>query len=265
MGAKTWTAKDIEHLAQNYGSKPNSKLAIELEKTIGAVKAKARKMGYVGPRKIGIKKYSCNETYFGSGNLQACYWAGFIAADGAIITKTNSLVIELAKKDKDQLFRFKNHVEFTGPIKVYRSKAKIALHGSKTILEDLNVIYNIPLGPKTYSLKPPTNLKSLKALAYIAGYIDGDGFVGYQSQTIKGKIYSYRKIHLIGTFGVLYWIQKMIQTILGIKKMPKISKVSSTRTCWQFALVGNNASKLEKEIQKLPIEKMSRKWRKALE
>lgn len=70
-----------------------------------------------------IQKYVFNKKYFVKPNLQNCYWAGFITADGNLSDTSNKrLVITLAEKDINLLTRFKKDIHYTGKIYYFQKK-----------------------------------------------------------------------------------------------------------------------------------------------
>lgn len=95
-------------------------------------------------------------------------------------------------------------LKFTGQISEYNynnhPSARLIINSAK-IASALQKRYNITPN-KSLSLKPPKRLCGDKALAWIKGYIDGDGSI----MEYRGKY----KINIIGTEQVLRWIQQCL-------------------------------------------------------
>ncbi len=115
--------------------------------------------------------------------------AGFIAADGCVkhSKEWNSITlsISLGIKDREHLQRFTEDIEFTGNVKEHYNKGGYGRNGhttcrvdvmtAKQVSQDLEQNFNIT-PRKTFTLQPP-NIEEDNALAYIAGFIDGDGSI----------------------------------------------------------------------------------------
>jgi len=116
-----------------------------------------------------------------SGN---CYWAGFLAADGFVLSGHNGVGIELSAIDIDHI---KSLCRFVGRDESlwYRTRYKNGkIHEyagvnllSEQILEDLFRLFHI-VPRKSLILEPPDLPKNLRR-HFIRGYFDGDGSVGW--------------------------------------------------------------------------------------
>ena len=95
---------------------------------------------------VGKRQYHCNDSYFNSYDLQSCYWAGFIAADGYITKDNRRLELSLAIKDINHLQRFANDINYSGTIKctsINRLNEKRLRLTSPQIINDLMSKFNI--------------------------------------------------------------------------------------------------------------------------
>lgn len=119
-------------------------------------------------------------------NEKACYWAGFILADGTISKNENrwgaSLVIALSSVDKSHLDKFANDIQYEGIIsdieayhkqndKFYKRSA-LGIHRLK-ICEDL-IFHGIDQN-KSNKCKLPKTIPDKLMHHFIRGLIDGDG------------------------------------------------------------------------------------------
>lgn len=122
-----------------------------------------------------------------SNELESFYWIGFIAADGHI-EKNKRLSITLSIKDEEHLKKFYNYCSIKSWRKQFTKLNKkeyeyVSLSAQDTI--------NVPKLVEKFDLKhnktyyPPNinifkKLKNEELLAFIIGFIDGDGSIKYQ-------------------------------------------------------------------------------------
>lgn len=150
-----------------------------------------KKGANIRPASKAARPYTINDSFFADKHSeQACYWAGFIAADGNI--SGNRLSISLSAKDRDHLIRLKRQLQAENPITIIRNGVRLAV-SSEQIASDL-AAFGIT-EKKTFSLSFPEWLNEEQARHFIRGYFDGDGSV---SLTIQ-KISPYPQVDIIGT------------------------------------------------------------------
>lgn len=155
-------------------------------------------------------KHSYNESFFYNGGLRAAYWAGFIAADGNIYKrseKNHILAIGLSRVDRGHLETFLNDIGggriYDG---VHDTKGTECLNSfvhisNFKICKSLEEKFNLT-ERKSLTLEPPKGLTRSERLAFIAGYIDGDGC--YSFSPYKDK--RYPNVSILGTKEMLSWI-----------------------------------------------------------
>lgn len=189
-----------------------------------------------------------NHNFFSKPNLLNSYWAGFIAADGCIDdTKySKKLKITLAHKDRNHLFRLKKYINYSG--KIYRHQFSVIELVSNKLCEDLRKNFNIT-PRKSLTLKPPKGLTKRQTLAYIIGYIDGDGYIGVIDNT--------KRIKILGTKFVLNWIRK--QLLQHEKQLTDVKKYD--KNVYTFYIYGKKASNITKLLNSIKVPKLKRKWR----
>lgn len=197
-----------------------------------------------------------NSTFFSKPNLLNSYWAGFIAADGCVIDTNGNqkiLTIELAIKDYKHLLVFKNTLKVNKKIAIYKNgkSCRVSI-GSNKLCEDLYKNFNI-VPRKSLTLKPPKNLTNKQALAYIIGYIDGDGSIFYMKRKHFNKIYKYLRLDVIGTKKLLTYIKKYINKDIKILKRP-------TESNFRLILDGKKAKTVLYSLNKINVPKLTRKW-----
>lgn len=177
-------------------------------------------------KKAGIKKrtyaeskqvtriYSLNDNFFKEQNSNMAYILGFIAADGNVALKENSINIQLQKNDEQILQDIKRITKSTRPLDYYSTKAGIETVKfqvwSAEWKKDL-AVYNI-VPHKTFILKPPTFLNSEYYIDYIRGYFDGDGSISYRTTDI-----SYCSWEIVGASSeMIEWIKNVLAEQYGI-------------------------------------------------
>lgn len=200
-------------------------------------------------------KFNCNSQYFCEPNQQNSYWAGFIAADGCIIKSKSDnsqrqLCIQLQENDLPHLEQFKKDIDFDGKIGVYETtytykgisqdKRFCSLKLTSDIICD-SLENNFKITPsKSLTLEPPVELDKDNSLAFIKGYIDGDGWV--QKKTSKQWK---SHISMVGTLEVLLWIQSVVEVSINEKLSEKcIGKRPGESNSYSLTITGNKARKL---------------------
>lgn len=192
-----------------------------------------------------------NEKFFSVPNLLNSYWAGFIAADGTIGQAYNydsyKFALILKETDINQLIQFKKDIQAYDSdlcfIKQAHTKTKkvsckvgVYLTLTKEEIDDLakwGIIKN-----KTLILEPPTlDLTYEQKLAYIKGYIDGDGSISKNGTCT-----------VLGTKNLLSWIKNTLKIT---------SIVTDYDTIYNLYI---NVSKLQNINNSIPYRGLERKW-----
>jgi hypothetical protein len=216
-----------------------------------------------------IKKYICNENYFAEKSLQACYWAGFISADGCI-AKDKILSIGLSIKDKILLDNFKQDICFEGPVTITKQNKIIYLRiNSNKICDDLANIFNIH-PRKSLNHEPPIGLTEEQELAYIIGYIDGDGCISIIRNRINssnGYMQNYRypiSLDVCGTYIFLNWLILKLKNITETNFNGK-PRIITNKKISKFSTQGKFAYEILLYLKNIKIKKLERKWNKVKE
>ncbi len=257
-----WSQAELETLASFYGLKMAKDLANLLpSRTPEAIIQKARSLNLKANRKFTRKQYQVNYDYFSVPNLENSYWAGFIAADGNIGDPKDRVRIKLAASDVDHLETFKECCGATNPIKdVYNGpKRYVALEicGVSQWKEDLQD--NFCITPrKSLTLQPPINLSRGESLAFITGYLDGDGCL-YTEKPPTGHLRL--GIQVTGTHEVLRWIKNWFDEIAPSEFQANVRCVGKV---WSYKIVGRKAESVLQTLLQIKTPKLRRKWAKAL-
>lgn len=201
---------------------------IEMYQRIGSLKGIAKEIG-VYDTTVGnwFKKYKIeynkdnknksrtdhfNENYFSEIDTEEkAYWLGFIAADGNV--SKNRLRINLARKDSEHLYKFRNALQSVSKIKEYtvdlnKINKKWTKHckmcyfvvTSSKMINDLKKYNIIPNKTKYFEL--PSLLINNKYIdSFYRGYFDGDGCIKYNHKKIcidlRGNKYFLEETHKI--------------------------------------------------------------------
>jgi hypothetical protein len=182
--------------------------------------------------KKNIRRAVGNNDVFDGFSEASCYWAGFIAADGWIVGKTNKYVaIELNAKDSEHLVKLSNLAQREASL--YRRSrlrsgkmieyARLSL-GSRKIADDLRVNFNI-VPAKSRILSPPSKIPSNLIRHYIRGYIDGDGSIGWKKSDRKPRLSI-----CSGSEDIIRWISKHIKEGSRHSGNTNVSKVKDANT-----------------------------------
>ncbi len=151
-----------------------------------------------------------NEKAFDELTPEACYWIGFLYADGHIAKNRDySIEIQLSIVDRDHLEKFKNFLSATNKITLDKKKNLVKLRfGSKKLYERLTGLgftHN-----KSYNAIPHPLLKNSKD--FWRGVVDGDGCL------FNGK---YPQLQLCGTEETIQDFINFVDTYFAILKVPR--------------------------------------------
>ena len=258
---KPWTAQETETLISFYGQKLTAQVSELLPgRTVVAIALKANSLHLKANRKITRKRYGINYNYFAVPNLENSYWAGFIAADGCIDNVKDRVRIKLLESDGHHLETFKDHCGSGTPIRNSpngpRNYAALEINGSGRWRADLEQNFCIT-ARKTLTLQPPSHLPRDLSLAFIIGYIDGDGCV-FVEKLMKQPLRI--GIQITSTREMLDWIKHWLD---ALAPSPRMAHVIQTGKVCSYKIVGQKTEEVLRTLLALPTPKLDRKWRKA--
>ncbi|BAY33709.1 hypothetical protein NIES2107_56100 [Nostoc carneum NIES-2107] len=275
-----WTDWEDQIIRENFPAKTAREIAAMLNnRSKHSVQQRIRDLGIQGVQ--WACTHSANRQFFSEPNILNSYWAGFIAADGCICEhkncSTKSLKISITQGDHYLLERFVSDTEFTGIVSLDQAKESI-INGRKLNVKptvsisvscaqewfvDLEKNFNIT-PRKSLTLQPPDNLDRECSLAYIKGFFDGDGCAHIRKN-------GYLNIVFYGTFECLTWIKSICDEIAPNytddwrERQRKTADVFQKDKIFNYCIGEYRAEILAKEILKLDIPGMSRKWDKIQE
>ncbi len=131
------------------------------------------------------QKYTFDTNYFKIPNLDNSYWAGWLATDGSINSRPNTiyktLELSLQYLDYQVVETFRQNVKYTGLVHELWNRDKtehrcqLRINSVENNLSiDLERNFNI-VPRKTFILQGPNITDSLMILHYLKGAIEGDG------------------------------------------------------------------------------------------
>lgn len=167
-----------------------------------------------------MKTYTFNADYFKQIDTEEkAYWLGFIAADGYLNKRGNTLGICLDISDKSHLEKFKTSIAYTGNVFTRTSqyskehkiteKAVIEIYSTQ-LSKDVNT-YGLDY-EKSKSLSTISNVPKELMNHFIRGHFDGDGCLFFdkgRKETHKGS----PGITIVGTKSFLEYICEFIPDV----------------------------------------------------
>lgn len=231
-----------------------------------AVTNRARRLDITNPSATG-RKFFFKKDVWREISQESCYWAGFLAADGCLLSRGNSnrLSIELQSRDEAHLRKFIEFTEYTNKKLTFSRKftkmgilkhyCSVNIYCGESWIEDLKSNFSI-VPSKTHILQPPKIDDEFLKLCYVIGYIDGDGTIDVRENV--------RKIGLSVTgasFDIIEWIHNIfINLTENCRITNKKPKIVFTRKYFKANLQGNSACAAIDYLSKLPVPKLERKW-----
>jgi hypothetical protein len=266
-----WTPEEDQILSDHYGRSPFRVIhALLPRRTRDAVKGRAHQLGLTGDQAsvlpLAVKRYAIDERFFSRPTLENSYWAGFIAADGCISPRQNSVKIMVSERDSDHLRRFAESAGYDGPIRIhgagsYKPQSKAAtlnICGVPGWIADLEQIFNIT-ARKPLTLAPPPKIPDRDcALAFIVGYLDGDGSIHVSSHRYKDRTYHSIVISFRGTGEFLRWIKAYFDRLVP----PRRGEASVTESGRhpEYKVGGSRAEAILRVLASLDVPRLARKW-----
>lgn len=255
-----WTQHEIETLTAFYHLRMTKELANLLPgRTLDSIFQKARSLNLKANRKLTRKQYRVNYGYFSVPNLENSYWAGFIAADGNVRDSKDSLRIKLSGSDSQHLEAFKRCSGSTSPVRDsyngFKKYASLEIHGVSQWKDDLRKNFNIT-PRKSLTLQPPNSLSPEQSLAFIAGYIDGDGCI-FKEYPPTGHLRL--GVQITGTYETLCWIKTLFDKIAPSKHQANIRCIGRI---FSYKIVGKKAESVLVTLLQTAAPKLERKWEK---
>ncbi len=260
-----YTVDEDDFLIKNAKTMTRAEIGKAIGRSEGSVSRRGERLeiDFQDPSKK--TQYTKNMNFFSSPNIFNSYIAGWIASDGWIRPKSsnksiNQVGISVAEKDMAILEYIKTVTEYSGVIREYEAdnkypQAELRISGVPQWLDDLDAYWNLTPN-KTHTIQPP-NLELLsndQLLAYHVGLIEGDGHICMTNKTLMVGFVSASK-------PFADWVSLSWKAIVGAD--PSEYKHKS-RKAYYVNVYGRNARNLCRELFKLQVHRLDRKWDIAL-
>jgi len=255
-----WSKNEIDYLINNYENEDKTILLNNLPlrnwDTIIDKASNLKIKRYKSTRRyadLNILLNETNETY---------YWIGFIMADGSI--SKNRLKISLSNKDSLHLNKFRNFVGYKKELsKGFTKLNKIKYKWVKIVIQDLKYLkklcdkFNIK-NNKTYVPCDISNIKNdYLLLSLIAGFIDGDGGISYQTNRKDFRLTV--KCHKNWSENLKFMLNAIFR-IIGENCKTSV-KPTKCKKYSLFCITNTSVlKKLKQRVLDLGIPYMERKW-----
>lgn len=246
-----WSKKEVDIIKKLYPTSSKKELLILLpNRTWSAIKQRA---GYLKCFRAdtGLAYRKCDLTPLLTKNYESLYWIGFLAADGHF-SKLNRLTVCSAFKDRAHLLELSKYVS-CGIIDYKKHSSLSCKHSS--VVKKLKIIYSIS-NRKTYE---PIKLPKMSIncfIAFVIGFIDGDGRLGRQ--------YGGRKDCIIGLKMHKSWIEFLDKLSSRLSLICKTPLVFTKVNKQGYALLNIANSIVCKYLKRKTIEfrlpVLERKW-----
>ncbi|MDT4951921.1 MAG: hypothetical protein QOJ02_59 [Acidobacteriota bacterium] len=257
---RIWTQHEIETLTDLYHLRMTKELTDVLPgRTLNSIFQKARSLNLKANRKLTRKQYLVDYSYFSVPKLENSYWAGFIAADGNIGESKDRVRIKLLASDSHHLEAFRNDSGSNNPIiDVYNGLKKyvsLEICGVPRWKTDLQK--NFCITPrKSLTLQPPKHLSKEHSLAFITGYIDGDGCI-FMEKPPTGHLRI--GVQVTGTHEVLCWVKSWFDKIAPSEYQASARCIGNI---YSYKIVGKKAESILRVLFQTATPKLERKWAK---
>lgn len=270
-----WTNEEDEYLMGNYGELTYEEMTAHLiGRSAESIQARVQTLGFERDisrvRSKNARKYSVNDKFFSVPDIINSYYAGFIAADGSIDEKSNRVAIRISRKDEHLLEQLIIDCNYTGEVNYYLGNdglgegyvyADFRHHCQPQWVSDLQNNFNIT-PRKTFTLEPPENLNEENTTAFIRGFIDGDGFISYQSKT-KDRRHFCWAIGACGTKAMMEYLKFWFDKWVPDKRRKVSAQVGGPygdSKVFKYQVSGKRALLILNKLLSVETPYLKRKW-----
>jgi hypothetical protein len=195
-------------------------------------------------KKLGLRRTQrhpiTKQDAFVLATADTCYWGGFLAADGFVLSGRNGIGTELSVVDVEHLQAL-CHFVGRDDILMFRRKyqkdkvfeyARLDIHSAR-IMDDLARNFGI-VPRKSLIIQPPVLPCALRR-HFIRGYFDGDGSIGWHKYNRTVRL-----CFMSGSEPFLAWVRDTIREETAVASAMTISKRKRSQTR-VFELYGDEA------------------------
>lgn len=209
-------------------------------------------------RKRAQQKYTHDKHFFEIPNLTNSYWGGFIAADGSVSEKRAWVTVALKEADREHLEKFRSDIGYDGNIYYHEGilngtvfrKSTIMIADAHRIIRDLACNYLIT-PKKSMILRPPIHLSDENQLAYLKGYLDGDGHIRSDGPRFR--------VGACGTYESIEWIKNWFDRI-SLPESGKIADVRRQGNIYVYEIAYGRAQRVLDYLRTVQTPHLRRKW-----
>lgn len=197
---KRWTPDEIEYLKTHYGRIPLPELIKYLGRTEHTINQYAHKRGIRLPQDCNGRTINTRHkptlAPLLNGSLQSAYWMGYLMADGYMHHPLNQVVLTTADEDVGHLWQFAQYLNASvkryighnpwGPGQVAHNRVSVAdkIYAPK-LVELLDWRKDKTYNPPSIDVLKTTLEIPNVFLAFLIGFIDGDGSINKDSHGIR--------------------------------------------------------------------------------
>lgn len=202
-----------------------------------------------------LRRYNVNEDFFKNKSLDACYWAGLIAADGNINSpsgsRTRRLTISLNGEDAVHLRNLQNELQCSYAIRADKNGnpcGRIEVCRD-AICEDLDNIFNIKERKSKCEI-PPSGLNYEQSCAFIAGLVDGDGCykIAYSNNTPRPALQ-------------ISCGQEMLEWVAATTLPNSVVSIKPDCNTYRLSAAGDKAIKIREQYIAMDLPFLPRKYK----
>ncbi len=277
MGSLTrpdWTPDEIQHLKTlcDSGKHTFAEMAAILNRPRRGIMYKTYERGFNNTWQTPAK-YTYDKAFFGRVTLETCYWAAILTTDGCIMWRNARplIVWGAAEKDIRHMETFKASVQSTHPLRQGKARCNLSTSDPKRYhlyraitfenatewATDLERHFGVTHN-KTLRCPPPSLPTLAHKLAYVRGYIDGDGFI--TSNENDG-------VMTVGVCGVnremIAWIKDVVDGMdlpKAKKGPPAMIRQGIDEQCYYYTVRGFRAAVLFELLRRVSAPNLARKW-----
>lgn len=203
------------------------------------------------------RRYSIDHNSFSFNSVyeiteEQAYWVGFLMGDGNVTIRKRGcprITIQLHKKDKDHLIKFKNFLKAENPVKDAKNKNREHYRIQVTSCEIAYDLSKFGVVPNKTLI---ANIKLLKNNKHFwRGLIDADGSIKYNLKKNKYLV------SLTGSKNIIYDFCKYVNNNFGTKINPSARK--NTNGVFQTGTAGTRIRNLIEYLYRDSIVSLDRK------
>jgi hypothetical protein len=188
---------------------------------------------------VAQRRYKINDNAFSdTSDPEACYWAGFILADGCIRLGGSagySIEVGIQREDENHLLKLARFLDTDRKVDRPTLNLSRLRVNSEKICKDLHAFGVVPVKSKVASIP----LEFRRNRDFLRGLVDGDGTL--YTNKLKGK--NYLRLALVGSKPVVSQFSEYISEVAG-KKI----NIYSTSSIFGTSICGKNAIKLADKL-----------------